>query len=117
NEGPMPAVAERRLTEFTELVATAVANTQARERVTALAEEQAALRRVATLIAEDAPPRELFRAVTVEVGTLLDADFSGMARFADDAVVPVAAWAEGRAPAASGALAHAARRSGDDDRR
>jgi GAF domain-containing protein len=92
-EGSLPSSAERRLTEFTELVATAVANTQARERVTALAEEQVALRRVATLVAEDAPPSELFRAVTVEVGTLLDADFSGMARFEDGDIVPVAVWA------------------------
>jgi GAF domain-containing protein len=90
---PLPSSAERRLTEFTELVATAVANTQAGEQVAALAKEQAALRRVATLVAESAPPDELFRAVTLEVGTLLDADFSGMARLADDGVRPLATWA------------------------
>src|SRR5262249_40807544 len=92
-EGPLPPSAERRLTEFTELVATAVANTQSREHVAALAEEQAALRRVATLVAEDASPVELFRAVTAEVGTLLGADFSGTARLADGAVFPLAGWA------------------------
>jgi signal transduction histidine kinase len=97
--GTLPSTAERRLTEFTELVATAVANTQSRENVTSLAEEQAALRRVATLVAEDVPPAELFRAVTGEVGTLLGGDFSGMARLADDAVVPLAGWAaEGEHP-------------------
>jgi GAF domain-containing protein len=90
--GPLAPSAERRLTEFTELVATAVANTQSREQVTTLAEEQAALRRVATLVAEHAPPAELFRAVTLEVGTLLGADFSGIARLADDGVVPLAGW-------------------------
>src|SRR4029078_9587829 len=37
NHGAVTAVAERRLAHFTELVATAVANTDARERVTALA--------------------------------------------------------------------------------
>ncbi len=58
-----------------------------------LAEEQAALRRVATLVAEDVPAGELFRAVVREVGTLLGADFSGAVRFEDDTVVPVAAWA------------------------
>jgi GAF domain-containing protein len=89
---PLPSSAERRLTEFTELVATAVANTEAGEHVVALAEEQAALRRVATLVAEDAPPAELFRAVAVEVGRLLGAEFSGLARFADGAVVPIATW-------------------------
>src|SRR5262245_42886752 len=98
-ENPLPSTAERRLTEFTELVATAVADTQAREQVTALAEEQAALRRVATLVAEDAPPAGLFHAVVVEVGALLGADFSGMARLEDGAVVPLASWAaEGEHP-------------------
>jgi GAF domain-containing protein len=90
--GPLPSSAERRLTEFTELVATAVANTQAHQHVVALGEEQAALRRVATLVAENAPPANLFRAVAVEVGRLLGADFSGLARFSDGTVVPVAVW-------------------------
>jgi GAF domain-containing protein len=99
-KGPLPSSAERRLSEFTELVATAVANTQSREDVTALADEQAALRRVATLVAEDAPPDELFRAVTVEVGTLLGVDFSGMARVAEGAILPLAVWAaDGEQPA------------------
>jgi signal transduction histidine kinase len=79
-EGPLPSGAERRLTEFTELVATAVANTQAREHVVALGEEQAALRRVATLVAEDAPPTELFRAVTEEIALVLGADASLLCR-------------------------------------
>ncbi|MET0729969.1 MAG: GAF domain-containing protein, partial [Solirubrobacterales bacterium] len=59
-----------------------------------LADEQTALRRVATLIAEDVPSSELFRAVAREVGTLLGADFSGMIRYEDDATVTtVATWA------------------------
>jgi GAF domain-containing protein len=98
-EGPMPAVTEDRLADFTELVATAVANTDAREQVTALANEQAALRRVATLVAEDVPASELFDAVTREVGTLLGGDYAGMARFEDDTVVTVGVWAaDGRHP-------------------
>jgi signal transduction histidine kinase len=76
-------------------VATAVAKTQSHEHITALAEEQAALRRVATLVAEDAPATELFHAVTVEVGTLLGADFSGLARLEDGGVTPLAGWAAG----------------------
>jgi PAS domain S-box-containing protein len=59
-----------------------------------LAEEQAALRRVATLVAQDVPSRELFGAVAREVGTLFGADLSGMIRYEDDAsVTTVAAWA------------------------
>jgi hypothetical protein len=38
------------------------------------AEEQAALRRVATLVARGAPPAEVFDAVTIEMRHLLDAD-------------------------------------------
>src|SRR5262249_15412767 len=59
---PLPPDTEARLSAFTELVGVAIADTQAREELRALAEEQAALRRVATLVAEDAPPAELFRA-------------------------------------------------------
>src|SRR5262245_16866925 len=105
-EEPLPEDAEARIAAFTELVATAVSNAQAREDLQRLADdlqrladEQAALRRVATLVAEDAPPAELYRAVTLEVGTLLDVDFSGLARLADGAVVPLAGWAaEGEHP-------------------
>lgn len=39
-----------------------------------LAEEQAALRRVATLIAQGAPPEEVFAAVATEMGNLVGAD-------------------------------------------
>ena len=59
-EEPLPADAEARLAGFTELVATAVANAQARTELRGFAEEQAALRRVATLVAErgaDVKPR------------------------------------------------------------
>src|SRR5262249_48100931 len=58
---PRPEDTEARLSAFTELVGVAIAETQAREELRALAEERAALRRVATLVAEDAPPAELFR--------------------------------------------------------
>ena len=43
--------------------ATAIANTQAHEQLTQLADEQAALRRVATLVAEGATPQSVFDTV------------------------------------------------------
>jgi GAF domain-containing protein len=92
-EEPLPEDAEARIAAFTELVATAVANAQSHEALGQLVQEQAALRRVATLIAEDAPPAEFFRAVAVEVGTLLRGDFSGVARLGDGVVSPLAGWA------------------------
>ena len=51
-----PAGHESRLGQFTELVATAIANAESRAEVERLADEQAALRRVATLVAEGAAP-------------------------------------------------------------
>jgi hypothetical protein len=59
----LPADIEARLAGFTELVATAVANAQARVELRGFAEEQAALRRVATLVAGGASPEEVFTAV------------------------------------------------------
>jgi signal transduction histidine kinase len=95
----LPVGTEDRLHDFIELVATAIANYEARAGLSTLADEQAALRRVAMLVAEDAPPDELFRTVTNEVGTLLVADFSGLARFEEGTVVPLAVWAaEGQHP-------------------
>ncbi len=63
DRAPLPANIERRLTQFTELIATAVSNAQARQDLGRLAEGQAALRRVATKVARGAPPDEIFRAV------------------------------------------------------
>jgi PAS domain S-box-containing protein len=91
---PLPAGTEARLADFTELVATAISNSEARAEVGRLAEEQAALRHVATLVARAVPPSELFRAVAKEVGCLLGADFARMIRYENEhAVSPVATWA------------------------
>jgi signal transduction histidine kinase len=58
-----------------------------------LADEQAALRRVATLVAHRAPQAEVFAAVAGEVGRLLPADLAHMVRYEpDDTVTRVAAW-------------------------
>jgi signal transduction histidine kinase len=62
-----------------------------------LSEEQSALRRVATLVAQAGPPSVVFEAVTREVGLLCDADLARMERYeADGTVTGVAAW--GRVP-------------------
>jgi GAF domain-containing protein len=68
HEQPLPADTEVRLTGFTELTATAIAGAQARVELLEFAEEQAALRRVATLVAQAAPPEEVFTAVAKETG-------------------------------------------------
>jgi hypothetical protein len=65
---PLPPDTETRLASFTELVATAIANTESRAALARLAEEQAALRRVATLVAQATPPEQVLAAVAEEVG-------------------------------------------------
>ena len=93
-EQPLPADAEARLASFTELVATAIANAESRAALARLAQEQAALRRVATLVARGAAADELFAAVAGEVGPLLGAHLAGMGRYdSDDTVTVLAAWA------------------------
>jgi signal transduction histidine kinase len=89
----MPSDTEVRLASFTELLATAIANAESRAGLARLAEEQAALRRVATLVAGAAPPEKVFAAVTEEVGRLLPVDIAGMARYeADGTQTIVASW-------------------------
>ena len=90
---PLPADTEERLAAFTELVATAIANAQARMELRSHAEEQAALRRVATLVARAAPAEEVFAAVAAEVGRLLEVDYTGLGRYEPDgAVTFVGIW-------------------------
>jgi GAF domain-containing protein len=85
--------AEARLTGFTELVATAIANTEARREVERLVEEQAALRRVATLVARGVSPAEVFEAVASEVGRLLGVGATHMARYEPDGTaIGVGSW-------------------------
>src|SRR5205085_5844758 len=91
-EYALPAGTEHRLAAFTELIATAIANAQAREELSALAEEQAALRRVATLVARGASPQAAFAAVAAEAGRLLPADLTLIGRYEGDLVTGVAGW-------------------------
>jgi GAF domain-containing protein len=119
----LPPDTEARLASFTELVAMAIANTEARTEVGRLVDQQAALRRVATLVAEGAAPSEVFQTVTREVGILCGADLARMERYeSGDSVIGVAGWSRGDAPglavgkrfslegASIAALAHEARR-------
>jgi signal transduction histidine kinase/putative methionine-R-sulfoxide reductase with GAF domain len=92
-EEPLPADTESRTSEFTELVATAIANAESHEARARLADEQAALRRVATLVAGGASPMEVFGAVTEEVGRLFSGDWTYVTRFDSEVAVTVlAGW-------------------------
>lgn len=92
-EQSLPADTEARLAQFTELVAMAIANAESRTELARLAEEQAALRRVAPLVARGTPPEQVFAAVTEEIGQLFPVDSAGMGRYEPDgALVFVASW-------------------------
>jgi GAF domain-containing protein len=87
---------EQRMAGFTELIGTAIANAEgraqleeSRDELRQLAQEQAALRRVATLVARGVPPAEVFPAVAQEVGRVLGADGTNIVRLDPDGAVTV----------------------------
>jgi signal transduction histidine kinase len=62
-----------------------------------LAREQAALRRVATLVARGTPPEDVFSAVTEEIGQLLPVEYAYVGRYEPDHMhTIVGAWGVGR---------------------
>jgi GAF domain-containing protein len=90
-----PAQTERRIAQFSDLVATAIANADARAEVQRLAEEQAALRRVATLVANGSPQGEVLAAVAEEMGRLLRGAATATWRYEPDGTATVVAvWDE-----------------------
>jgi signal transduction histidine kinase len=90
---PLPADTVDRLSAFSGLVTTAIANTEARNEITRLAEEQAALRRVATLVARGVQPSEVFAAVAEELARVIDVDGSMVLRYEPDGTATLlAAW-------------------------
>jgi signal transduction histidine kinase len=65
-----------------------------REKLRRLVEEQAALRRVATLVAQGEQPSAVFSAVAKEVGQVLGADLTRVLRYEpDEATTVIGAWA------------------------
>jgi signal transduction histidine kinase/CHASE3 domain sensor protein/soluble P-type ATPase len=91
--GVLPADTEQRLGDFTELVATTIANTDARTQVDRLAEEQAALRRVATFVAQESSPAEVFAKVVEELANVLGSvDCSLFRAEGDGTASAVALW-------------------------
>ena len=88
------------MSDFADLVATAIANAAARAELQAsrdsmgvLATQQAALRRVATVVARGVGPSEVFSAVAEEMARCLDVQDAVVVRYeGDDAVIVVAAY-------------------------
>ncbi|MDT5047127.1 MAG: hypothetical protein QOG75_2990, partial [Mycobacterium sp.] len=101
---PLSSDSEARIADFADLMATAIANTAAREQLDAgrerlrasrdrlrqLARHQTALRRVAELVAREAEPAEVFHAVAEEMATVLDVYNATVGRFDGDDIVMAA---------------------------
>jgi PAS domain S-box-containing protein len=112
--GPLPPDTEVRMADFADLVATSIANAATRSELRAgrdslreladnlsvLARQQAALRRVATLVARGVGQSEVFSAVAEEMARCLNVGNAEVLRFEDDgaAIVVVASYAEPGVP-------------------
>lgn len=86
-----PVDAESRIAEFAQLVATSISNAHARAEVVRLADEQAALRRVATLVAKGEQPAVIFGCVAEEIARISNVDNGFVVRFEPDGTLTVVA--------------------------
>jgi signal transduction histidine kinase len=95
----LPSETEQRVAAFIELVATALTNAEARTALRRMADEQAALRRVATLAARGAEQERIVAAVAEEVGAMTGADGTAVLRFETDGMATFiggSGWSENR---------------------
>jgi GAF domain-containing protein len=96
SQGSLASGIEHRVAQFAELVSTAISNLESRAKVERLAAEQSALRRVATLVAREHSPDELFAAMVKELGVLLEVDATAILRYeGDSSATVVAGWSDG----------------------
>jgi signal transduction histidine kinase len=98
---PLPEDTDVRLLDFTELVAIAIANSEARENLRRLLDEQAALRRVATMVAERATAEDVHLSVAREVANVFGVSLVTVCRYEPDAVVVLAALGAPQFPVGS----------------
>jgi PAS domain S-box-containing protein len=97
---PLPHDTEMRIGDFADLVATSIANAAtradlqaSRDQLGVLADQQAALRRVATLVARGVNPSEVFCAVADEMARCLHVGHATVSKYdADDALIPLAVY-------------------------
>jgi len=91
--GSLPPSTEPRLTDFAELVGSAVASAESHLALSQLADAQAALRRVATLIARESRPDDVFAAVAEEARGLTGSDITAVLHLGPDGMATLAAGA------------------------
>jgi GAF domain-containing protein len=86
-----PPGTESRIADFTELAAMAIANTQAEQELHELADTQAALRRLATLVARGEPAEAVFAAATREALQYFGGGIARMIRYEPDGTATLVA--------------------------
>ncbi len=86
-----PAGTESRMADFVELAATAVANAQADQELSELADTQAALRRLATVVARGEPAEAVFAAATREALRHFGSGTARMIRYEPDGTATLVA--------------------------
>ena len=98
NPTPLPPDTEARIGDFADLVATAIANAAnrtelqaSRDELAQLAEQQASLRRVATLVARGVSPSEIFSVVADEMARCLHVAASAVHRYEADGTATLVA--------------------------
>lgn len=89
-DAPLSIGIENRLAQFADLAATAVANAQSRAELQSVSDEQAALRRVATLVARGVDQSEVFEAIVSEAGGLFGEE-TWLVRYKDEASAAIIA--------------------------
>jgi PAS domain S-box-containing protein len=89
---PLPGDTAARLASFTRLLAIAIGNAESREELGQLADEQAALRRVATLVARGASPAAVFGAVADEMARCVHVSHATLSRYDAETLIPVAIY-------------------------
>jgi signal transduction histidine kinase len=90
--GPLPLAVEDRLAVFAEIIAAAAASLETHRSGRLLADEQAALRRVAELSAGGVPYPHVLRAIVVEASRLFDDTVVSMAESESEAGEVTGAW-------------------------
>ncbi|MDT4926537.1 MAG: hypothetical protein QOG01_4250 [Pseudonocardiales bacterium] len=91
SRGRFPLDTAERMTDFTELAATAIGNAQAHQELHGLVDTQAALRRLAMLVARGEPPEQVFAAATREVLRHFGTGTARMIRFELDGTATLVA--------------------------
>jgi signal transduction histidine kinase len=89
----LPRSTEPRLAEFAELVGSAVASAESRLALSRMADAQAALRRVATLVAREPAPAEVFTAVAEEARGLTGSEVTAILQLQPDDMATMVAGA------------------------